>query len=160
MATIELLAQTIAVGLLAGWLVLGVLENLRAPDVNRDVIASILSLDQLRRDQPQIYQAVRRNRIAHERAPHLLFRLIVAAEFTVAALLVAGTVSLVLALAGTASVETARAVAALGALGFTAIWGCFLVGGQWFHYWASHEGAQLTHFVMTIWGLVTLLLLF
>lgn len=46
-------------------------------------------------------------------------------------------------------------MAALGAAGFAGVFGAFLAGGQWFHYWCGHEGSQMTHFALTIWGAVT-----
>ena len=87
------------------------------------------------------------------------FIAIVASETLVALVMLAGTAALLLAAFGVVDAEFARVLAAIGVLGFTLIWSAFLVGGQWVHYWAGAEGAQHTHFMLTIWGSVVLCLL-
>lgn len=151
MESLILIAQIMVIALLAGWLVLGALENLRAPNVNGDIVAEVLSMERVRQ-YPQIYEAVSRNRIEDPRIHRLLFRLIVAAECLVAVLLVLGTFALILALLGILDADLARMVAMPGAMGFAGIWGGFLVGGQWFHYWAGTESAQTTHLLLLLWG--------
>ena len=50
-------------------------------------------------------------------------------------------------------------IALFGATAFVAIWSGFLVVGNYFSYWFCHEGAQNTHYQMTLWGLATAILL-
>ena len=63
------------------------------------------------------------------------------------------------ALFGGVDGETPKAFAVFGAMMFAATWAGFLVAGNWFCYWFSHGGAQMTHFQMNLWGLATLVLL-
>jgi ABC-type Fe3+-siderophore transport system permease subunit len=153
--TVVLLGQCALVWLIALWIALGVIENLRNPAVNRALVADVLAMKRMRELQPEAFAAFGRNRIENPAVARAAFALIVAAELVAAALLVAGAALLSLALAGLADPVTARATAALGAVAFTAIWGAFLVGGQWVHYWCGYEGSQMTHFALTIWGGVT-----
>lgn len=155
METLILLGQALLVGLLGGWLAIGAVENVRAPSVNRDLVAAVLSMTRVRDERPEIYEAVKGNRIESPAVHRALYVGIVAVEFVVAAVLLAGTALLLLAAFGLAAAETARIVAVSGTLGFTAIWGAFLVGGQWVHYWAAWKDSQFTHYFMTIWGAVT-----
>ncbi|MFL2786550.1 MAG: DUF2165 family protein [Paracoccaceae bacterium] len=34
-----------------------------------------------------------------------------------------------------------------------------MIAGNWFCYWFCHEGAQNTHFQMTLWGMATMVLI-
>lgn len=155
METVVLAGQCVLVGLLAGWLALGAIENIRRPWVNRDSVSDVLAMRTMRDEWPDTYRAFRSNRIEDARLHRLIFSAIVAAESIVAVTLVAGTAALGLALFELIPTETARIVAALGVLGFTAIWGAFLVGGQWVHYWVGHEGTQHSHFLLALWGVGT-----
>jgi hypothetical protein len=67
--------------------------------------------------------------------------------------------ALVLAAFGVLEPAIARTVALVGVLAFTAIWGAFLAGGQWFNYWVSERSPQSTHFFMLLWGIATLIFL-
>ena len=75
------------------------------------------------------------------------------------ALLWAGVLGLILALAGVAALETGRALAMIGTMAFTAVWAGFLIIGNYFCYWFCHEGAQNTHYQMTLWGMANVILL-
>ncbi|MEO5806219.1 DUF2165 family protein [Devosia sp.] len=141
------------------WLVLGALENVRAPKANGDMVAGVLAMAQMREEFPELFAVLGRNRITHAGLHKAIFAGIVTAECLVAVLMVIGTLMLLAAAFGLGSLETARVVATLGVLGFTLIWSAFLVGGQWVHYWAGYEGAQHTHLKLTIWGGVVLCLL-
>jgi predicted small integral membrane protein len=83
----------------------------------------------------------------------------VLAELLATILLWVGTIALVMALAGAATIETARMLATFGATAFIAVWSAFLIAGNYFCYWLGHEGAQTTHFHLTLSGLGTLILL-
>jgi predicted small integral membrane protein len=154
-AAVILAGQAVLVALLAGWLVLGAIENIRKPEVNFALVRDILSMRRVAEFSPEIYAEVGGNRIDDPRIHRLLFRVIVGIECVVAVALCIGAGMLALAAFGAGDAGTARVVAIAAVAGFTAIWGGFLVGGQWFHYWAGAEGAQMTHYMMTIWGVAT-----
>ena len=141
------------------WLVLGALENIRAPSANGNMVADVLAMRGMRDEFPHLYAALGRNRIESTGVHRLVFAAIVASETLVALVMLAGTIGLLLAALGAADLEFARILATIGMLGFTLIWSAFLVGGQWVHYWAGAEGAQHTHFMLTIWGSAVLCLL-
>ncbi|MEM6440818.1 MAG: DUF2165 family protein [Pseudomonadota bacterium] len=159
METLELVGLTGLVGLLAGWLTLGALENIRFPEVNRALVRDVLSMTRVSQEQPQIYELTKGNRIASDAVHRILFAIIVAVECLAAGLLIWGTAALALAAAGLADPVSARIVAGSGTILFTLIWGAFLVGGQWVHYWAAWKDSQFTHYFMTIWGAVTFIAL-
>ena len=70
-----------------------------------------------------------------------------------------GAISFALAINDQIEADTARMLGLLGALTFTTTWAGFLIVGNWFCYWFCHEGAQNTHYQMTLWGLATMILL-
>jgi predicted small integral membrane protein len=154
-----LLAQTGCLALLAAWLFTGVRDNLRFPDMNEAVTAEVLGLQRLKVEFPEAHAQIAHRAITSRATQKRLFRLIVGVELVVTALLVLGVVALGLALIGIVPVSAARGVAVLAALGFTSIWGGFLVAGNHFAYWYGHEAAQNTHYQMTLWGLGTMILL-
>ena len=156
MELLELVAQTVLVGLLAGWLVIGAYENWRAPDVNLDLIRDVCSMESIEREMPGVYALVKRNKVTSEGLHTGMFRLIVLFETLVAAGLVVGTLLLGLSVFGAFDATAAQVVAGWSVLGFTLIWGMFLVGGNWFHYWVSHKSTQHTLYFMTFWGILTL----
>ncbi|MBU1304414.1 MAG: DUF2165 domain-containing protein [Alphaproteobacteria bacterium] len=141
------------------WLVLGALENIRAPAANGNMVADVLAMRPMRDQFPELYAVLGRNRIESAALHRWLFRAIVAAETIVSLIMVVGTAALLLAGLGIVALEPARVLAAIGMLGFCMIWSAFLVGGQWVHYWAGAEGAQHTHLLLTLWGSAVLLLL-
>ena len=149
-----LAGQAAMVALLAGWLILGVIENIRFPDVNGLLVGDVMAMRRVRQN-PDMWRMLSGNRVEDRRIHRAIFRLIVAVEVAVAALLAVGAAALTLAAAGAGDPLAARVWAIAGVTGWTCIWGGFLVGGQWFHYWLGHEGSQATHFFMTIWGVAT-----
>lgn len=159
METLELVGLTVLVGLLAGWLVLGAVENIRFPEVNRALVRDVLSMTRVAQDQPEIYDLTKGNRITSDAVHRTLFAIIVVVECIAAAILVWGAAALALAALGLADPTFARLVAGTGTILFTMIWGGFLVGGQWVHYWAAWKDSQFTHYFMTIWGAVTFIAL-
>lgn len=150
----SLIGQALLVALQAGWLTIGAWGNIRHPELNRAMVADVMSMRPLA-SRPELFAELGRYRVECQRAHRRLYALIVAAETTVALALWASTGLLLLAALGAAEAEAARAVAALSVIGFAAIWGGFLVGGEWFRYWTGFGEAQKTHFLMTIWGVAT-----
>ena len=157
--TAVLIAQTVSVLFLALWLSTGVYENLRYPTLNSTFTAEVLDMKRMREDYPDAYTLVAHRRITSPAIQLFLFRLVVAWELMATLLLWAAVIALVLATFGELGDVVARMMGVLAALAFTAIWAGFLIVGNWFCYWFCHEGAQNTHFQMTLWGLATMVLL-
>ncbi|MFK7792685.1 MAG: DUF2165 family protein [Devosiaceae bacterium] len=156
MELLTLVAQTVLVGLLAGWLVIGAYENIRAPEVNLALVRDVFSMTMIEDEAPAVYALVKRNQITSHGFQKGVFTLIVTFETLVALGLTLGTGMLALSIFGAIEANYAQLFAGWAVLGFIAIWGLFLVGGNWFHYWVAHKGSQHTHYFMTLWGMVTL----
>ena len=157
--TVILIAQTVSIAAIAGWLATGVWDNIMVPENNELYTSQVMSMERMQVDYPDEYARVA-HRAVTSRAVHLTaFRLVVAVELLACLLLVAGVVALLMALAGTATVDTARSIALLGATAFTAVWAGFLIVGNYFCYWFCHEAGQNTHYQMTLWGMANILLL-
>ncbi len=154
METLTLLGQALLTAIPAAWIGIGVIENIRFPPVNGDLVTMVMRMDRVREERPEIYEKVKGNRIDHPRVHSLAYAAIVAFELLATALLGLGALLLVLAAFGAAGPVFARGVAAAGALAFSLVWGGFLVGGQWFHYWAGWKDSQFTHFFLVLWGAV------
>jgi predicted small integral membrane protein len=118
MELLTLVAQTVLVGLLAGWLVIGAYENIRAPEVNLALVRDVFSMAAIAEEMPGVYELVKRNRVTSEALQTGLFRLIVAFETLVAAGLVLGTAMLGLAVFGAVDVSYAQLFAGWAVLGF------------------------------------------
>ena len=159
METTLIAAQTLATGLIAAWLTLGVRDNLLHPSVNETYTAEVMEMTRLKSEYPEAFAPVAHRAITNRRLQLLAFRAVVAAELIATILLWAGVVGLLMALAGTGTVESGRSIAMIGAMAFTAVWAGFLIVGNHFCYWFCHEGAQNTHYQMTLWGLGTMILL-
>ncbi len=157
--TALLFAQTVATGSIAAWMFTGVRDNILHPSQNGAFVTEVMEMRRIRDQYPEAYIPVAHRAVTDRRRQRLAFRAVVAAEALACLLLVIGTVALGLALFGIVSDDTARAVAIVGATVFMAIWSGMLIVGNHFSYWFGHEGAQLTHYHMNLWGLGTILLL-
>ncbi len=154
-----LVAQSATVLFLALWLTTGVLENLFFPKLNSTFTAEVLDMARMREAYPEAYADVAHRRVSNPAIQQWLFRLIVLWEVLATIALWVGFVTLLLSFFGQVASDIGRALALLGALMFTATWAGFLIAGNWFCYWFCHEGAQNTHYQMTLWGLVTMVFL-
>ncbi|MEM1350767.1 MAG: DUF2165 domain-containing protein [Pseudomonadota bacterium] len=154
-----LIAQIICLAGLAGWLSFGVRDNILHPTLNETYTTEVMEMTRLKEEYPEVYAEVSHRAITDPKLQRVAFRLVVAAELAATILLWLGTAALVLALFGAVSSEVARSLGLYGATAFLAIWSAFLVFGNHFNYWFCHEGAQNTHYQMTLWGLGTLILL-
>lgn len=157
--TTILIAQTVSVTAIAAWLTTGVYDNIRYPENNELYTAQVMSMERMLEEYPNEYARVAHRAINDRRVQQLAFRMVVMAELAACVALIAGVVGLLMALAGTASVETARSIALIGSTLFTAVWAGFLVVGNYFCYWFCHEGGQNTHYQMTLWGMANIILL-
>ncbi len=159
LGTIILVAQTACVFFMAAWLTIGVLDNVFHSALNSTITAEVLDMTRMREEFPEAYEAVAYRRISNVSVQKWLFVIIVVWEVVAAIALWSGLAAMVMAALGQVDPTTGRSLAVLGALSFTSIWVGFLVGGNWFCYWFCHEGAQNTHYQMTLWGIVTLIFL-
>ena len=159
METVLIFAQLIATGALAAWLTTGVRDNILHPSQNESYTAEVMEMRRIREDYPQAYEPVAHRAITDRKLQLLAFRAVVAAELLAPLLLWAGTLVLLLSLFGLVEPYNARATALLGATAVSAIWMGMLIVGNHFCYWFGHEGAQNTHYQMTLWGLGTMIFL-
>jgi predicted small integral membrane protein len=156
MSELVLWVEALLVAAPGAWIALGAYENIRAPKANGDMVAEVLAMTRMKAEQPDYFALVSANRIASPRLHQVIFAAIVIAETASAILALLGALALAGAALGLSGAEVPRAIAVVGILGFTLVWSGFLVGGQWVHYWATHQEAQHTHFMLAIWGVVTL----
>lgn len=159
MAQMSLWVAAALVAAQGGWLGLGALENIRGPKANGEMVADVMAMRELRAELPDMYAIFGANRVELAAAHRLAFIVIVIAELIAAILMLAGAVGLAGSALGLWQVAAPLVVSTLGVLGFTLVWAAFLVGGQWFHYWAVYQNAQHTHLMLAIWGGVTLAIL-
>jgi predicted small integral membrane protein len=159
METTLLAAQTLGTVLIGTWLGLGVRDNILYPTVNETYTAEVMAMTRMAGEYPEEFAHVGHRAITDRRVQQWAFRLVVAAELVATVVLAAGVVALLMALAGAGPAETGRAIAMAGAMLFTAVWAGFLIVGNHLCYWFCHEGAQNTHFQMTLWGVGTMILL-
>jgi predicted small integral membrane protein len=156
---ILLLAHSACVAMIAAWLTLGLRDNLLHPSLIRALIAEVMEISRMKAAYPAQFAQLSHRAVHDPRLQDAVFRLIVALQIAATATLWAGAGWLLLALAGAADVQAARAAAMIWALLFTAIWAGFLVAGNHFAYWFCHEDAQHRHYQMLLWGLGTMILL-
>lgn len=154
-----LLAQTVATAALAGWLTVGVRDNILFPSINETYTTEVFEFARMREEYPEAYAKVAHRAITNRRIQLWAFRLVIVSELTASMLLCAGAIVLALAMFGVVGSEFSRALAMVGVTMFVAVWSAFLVVGNHFCYWFGHEGAQNTHFQLTLCGLATLILL-
>ncbi|WP_299652281.1 DUF2165 domain-containing protein [uncultured Tateyamaria sp.] len=152
-------AQALATGLVAAWLTLGVRDNILHPSVNETYTAEVMEMTRMKADYPDAFAHVAHRAVTNRALQQLAFRAIVGAELIATLVLWAGVIGLIMALAGMAEAETGRIIAMAGTMVFTAVWAGFLIVGNHFCYWFCHEGAQNTHYQMTLWGVATMILL-
>lgn len=159
MDTVILAAQSLATGLVAAWLTLGVRDNILHPDVNETYTAEVMEMTRMKAEYPDAFAHVAHRAVTSRPLQRLAFRLVVGVELAATLVLWAGAIGLLMAMVGAAAPETGRSIALIGTMLFTAVWAGFLIVGNHFCYWFCHEGAQNTHYQMTLWGLGTLILL-
>ena len=147
------------VAMQAGWVTLGAITNVRCPQHNLDYVHNVLSMALIREESPHLYKKLKGRRIARAETRHALFRALMGCEMLVCILLWTGVVLMVMAEFGTVDPMLARTVSLAAVFAFTAIWGAFLVGGEWFAYYGSANSPQYTHFYMLLWGVGTLIYL-
>ena len=158
METATLIAQTFVTACCAGWMTLGVKDNIQHPAMNRTIVTAVLQMERLAEMYPDDYRHIAHRRITNPAIHNAVYRLIVVGELVAAMLLWIGGFWLALAAAGSADADSARVAALIGLLAFTSIWTGFLIAGNHFGYWYCHEWAQNTHFQLTIWGTAAMIL--
>ena len=159
LSTMILIAQTACTAFLALWLTTGVRDNILYPMVNETFTAEVMDMTRIRQDYPDAYAEVAHRRIESRKLQRAAFWLVVSWEALATIALWIGTVCLALAAFGNIELASAKACAIAAVLMFTATWAMFLIVGNHFSYWFGHEGAQNTHFQMTLWGIATMIFL-
>lgn len=154
-----LFAQTVATGSAAAWMLTGVRDNIKYPALNETYTAQVMEMQRIKEGFPEAYAPVAHRAVTNRRLQLLAFRCVVAGELIACIVLMLGALALGLALIGIVAPLTAKSIAIIGATLFTAVWAGMLVGGNHFNYWFGHEGAQLTHYHMNLWGLALIILL-
>ena len=154
-----LIAQIMSVSFLALWLTTGVRDNILYPSVNETFTAEVMDMTRLRQDYPECYEQMAHRRVESRATQRFFFRLIVVWELLCVLALWAGVTALVGGAFAMVDLQIARAAALGATLMFTTTWAMFLVAGNHFGYWFGHEGAQNTHFQMTLWGSAVMILL-
>ena len=153
------LAQTVLTGCLAAWMIIGVFDNWRHPDLNQASVEMVLRFELMAKEYPEDYKHLKHRQIENPQIIRALFRFLVLYETLAATALTIGTGMMIASLFGAIEIGLARDAAMIGALLFTTNWVGFLVGGNYFAYWYCHFEAQATHFLLLLWGLgVTILL--
>ena len=152
-------AQALATGLVASWLTLGVRDNILHPSVNETYTAEVMEMSRMKAEYPEAFAHVAHRAVTNRKFQQAAFRIVVAAELIATLVLWAGVIGLIMALVGTGTADTGRSIALAGTMLFTAVWAGFLIVGNHFCYWFCHEGAQNTHYQMTLWGVGTMILL-
>ena len=159
METVLLFAQMIATGALAGWLTLGVRDNILHPSINETYTAEVMDMTRMRSEYPEVYEQVSHRAVSDRKLQQFAFRAVIAMELCASILLWIGVLFLFLSIFGAVRPDTARVVAILGATAFLAVWTGMLIVGNYFCYWLCHDGAQNTHYQMALWGIGTLIFL-
>lgn len=159
METAILVAQICSTASLAAWLTTGVRDNIFKPMLNETYTAEVLSMARMRDEYPEAFAEVAHRAITDRKLQRVAFYLVVSVELLATILLWIGTIALLMALVGTAELDTARSLALYGTTAFCAVWAGMLIVGNYFNYWFGHEGAQNTHFQLTLWGLGTAILI-
>lgn len=159
METVLTAAQTLGTGLIGTWLALGVRDNILYPTVNETYTAAVLEMARMKDEYPDEYAQVAHRAITDRGLQKWAFRVVLLAELLTTLVLFAGVAVLLIALLGAGCIATGRSIAMIGAMMFTTIWAGFLIAGNHFCYWFCHEGAQNTHYQMTLWGLGTMILI-
>ncbi len=154
-----LIAQICATASIAAWLTLGALDNIRHPQVNETYTAQVMAMTRMAEEYPDEFKLVAHRAVTNRKFQAGMFRLVVIAETIATLVLWAGVLVMIASLLGLSSNETGRVIAMCGSVMFTCVWSGFLIVGNYFCYWFCHEGAQNTHYQMTLWGLGTSILI-
>ncbi|NRB33528.1 MAG: DUF2165 family protein [Rhodobacteraceae bacterium] len=141
------------------WLTIGALENLFHPAINETFTTEVMDMARLRADYPEAYDLVAYRRVTNPALTRAAFRLVVGWEILSALALWIAVIGLFLAALGLSDPGAAMIRGLVASAMFTATWCGFLVVGNWYCYWFGHEGAQVTHFHMTLWGFAVMILL-
>ena len=122
MDTATLIAQTFVIAALAGWMTLGVKDNIQHPDMNRSSVIKVLQMDLLAEMYPDDFKQIAQRRVVNPALHNTVYRLIVIAELVAAILLWIGAVWLAFATFGVANAESARIAGLIGTISFTSVW--------------------------------------
>ncbi|MEM9350237.1 MAG: DUF2165 family protein [Pseudomonadota bacterium] len=154
-----LLLDCVLVAGLAAWMIVAVRDNWIHPKLNLDAVAMVVRFDAMAEEFPEDYAEVAHRRVDDPKVIRLLFELIRGAETLAAALLTLSALLLFIAAFGSASVVFATGLAMVSVVLFASIWAAFIIGGNYFAYWYSHQWAQMNHFSLLFWSLLVFIVL-
>ena len=130
METALLFAQLIGTGALAGWLTLGVRDNILHPSINETYTAEVMDMTRMRTEYPEVFAQVSHRAISDRKVQQTAFRAVITIELVASVLLWVGALFLFLAMFAAVAPDTARTVAILGASAFLAVWAGMLIVGN------------------------------
>lgn len=148
---------SVLVGFEAAWMTLAVLNNVRHAEHNRASVVAVMQMTWVAEDMPESYTAFQHRRCLSDAFPHAAFRIVVMVECCTALALWVASITALLVAFGMAAATIAAPVVVLGSLAFCVPWAAFLIGGEWFVYFATSRSPQHTHFFLLIWGILTLI---
>ena len=159
MAELMLVLDAVLVSGLAAWMIVAVADNWRHPTLNEEAVAMVVRLDLMEKEYPEEFSKIAYRRIEDPKTIRAIYHLIRAAETLAAVLLTLSAVLLLSAAAGGVAVTTATGLALVSTAGFASIWAAFIIGGNYFVYWYSHQWAQMNHFSLLFWSLLVFIAL-
>ena len=148
---------SVLVGIEAAWMTLAVLNNVRHAEHNRASVVAVMQMTWLAEDMPESYAAFQHRRCLSDAFPHAAFRVVVTVECCAAFALWVASITALLVAFGMAAAPIAAPIVVLGTLAFCVPWASFLIGVEWFVYFATPRSPQYTHFFLLVWGILTLI---
>ncbi|MEM1235666.1 MAG: DUF2165 family protein [Pseudomonadota bacterium] len=154
-----LLLDSVLVAGLAAWMIVAVRDNWMHPKMNLEAVAMVVRFDAMAEEFPEDYAEVAHRRIDDPARVKLIFHLIRWAETAAAVMLSLSALLLFIAAFGSAGVVFATGMALVSTAFFASIWAGFIIGGNYFAYWYSHQWAQMNHFSLLFWSLLVFIAL-
>ena len=147
---------SVLLGFEAAWMSLAVLNNIRHAEHKRASVIAVMQMTWLAEDVPESFEAFQHRRCLTDTVPRRFFKGVVVVECTAGVLLWGAAIAAFSVAFGALSAEAVLPLVLVGALSFCLPWAGFLIGGEWFVYFATPRSPQYTHFFLLLWGLLTL----
>jgi hypothetical protein len=150
-----LLSKLVAIGGLAVWLSIIVLNNARNFAGGAAAVGMMMSMQPFQ-DPPVIDTPLLSRRVTSTSWHRAVLGLVLAVEIVVALALWAACFMLIGTISGSVGVSAATSAANLALAGFLALVFVMMWGGAWFAYYVKQEGAQITHLALLCVGLAAM----
>jgi predicted small integral membrane protein len=150
-----LLSKLVAIGGLAMWLSIIVVNNARNFTGGAAAIGLMMSMRPFE-DPPVIDTPLLSRRVTSPSWHRAVLAFVLVLEIVVALALWAASFMLFRAISGSVGVPEATNAANFALAGFLALVFCMMWGGAWFVYYVRQEGAQITHFTLLCVGLAAI----